>query len=130
MLLFVYGTLKQGGRLHHHMEGATFVCDDVVTNCNLYMLDWYPAVTQGLLEVQGQVYDIDDRLLRIMDQVEGEEHCIRESSEKQRMDTVFGCTSTWVTSAVTSLWRVASLMFRGATQGAHNYNRTLCSLHL
>lgn len=84
MLLFVYGTLKLGGRLHHHMKGATFVCDDVVTNCNLYMLDWYPAVTKGLLEVQGQVYEIDDRLLRIMDQVEGEGTLYKREQRKTK----------------------------------------------
>jgi len=70
--LFVYGTLKRGGRLHYHLEGATFVCDDTISNCNLYMLDWYPAVKSGFLEVTGQVYEIDDRILKLMDQVEGE----------------------------------------------------------
>jgi len=72
MFVFVYGTLKRGGVLHHHMKGAKFVGEDVVENCDLFMLKWYPAVVHGTGKVMGEVYEINTSLLNIMDEVEGE----------------------------------------------------------
>lgn len=74
MFVFVYGTLKRGGALHHyHMKGARFVAEDVVLNCTLYMLEWYPAVIHGGKEnVSGEVYEISKAQLQKMDVVEGE----------------------------------------------------------
>lgn len=70
--VFVYGTLKRGGVLHHHMKGGRFLGNDVVENCTLYMLEWYPAVVHGTSQVHGEVYEVDDLLLSLLDEVEGE----------------------------------------------------------
>ena len=83
ILLFVYGTLKRGGSLSANMEGSRFVCEDTLPNCNLYMLDWYPALKEHISRpdssnnnegqqsrVHGEVYDITEDMLRHMDTVE------------------------------------------------------------
>jgi gamma-glutamylcyclotransferase (GGCT)/AIG2-like uncharacterized protein YtfP len=70
--LFVYGTLKRGGRLHHNLSSSRFICDDRVGNCNLYMIQWYPGAEHGDGVIGGEVYEIDDSTLRTMDDLEDE----------------------------------------------------------
>lgn len=75
--IFVYGTLKRGGRLHHNLSpkkhnNSRFVCEDTVSNCNLYMIQWYPGVDDGDGIVTGEVYEIDDPMLAQMDELEDE----------------------------------------------------------
>ena len=72
MLVLVYGTLKRGGVLHHHMKGARFVGEDAVANCELYFFEWYPAVVRGNGHIHGEVYEINDEKLELLDDVEGE----------------------------------------------------------
>lgn len=70
--LFVYGTLKRGGRLHHHITAGNskFLCQDSIPKCSLYKVQWYPGVKEGDAVVRGEVYEIDT--LDVMDEVEGE----------------------------------------------------------
>jgi gamma-glutamylcyclotransferase (GGCT)/AIG2-like uncharacterized protein YtfP len=75
--IFVYGTLKRGGRLHHNLSpnkhnNSRFVCEDTVSNCNLYMIQWYPGVDDGDGIVAGEVYEIDEPMLAQMDELEDE----------------------------------------------------------
>lgn len=72
MLVFVYGTLKRGGALHQHMKGARFIGEDVVAKCDLFMLEWFPGVVRGSSQVHGEVYEIDDKILELLDYVEDE----------------------------------------------------------
>lgn len=75
--VFVYGTLKRGGRLHHNLspnkhKNSRFVCEDTVSNCDLYMIQWYPGVDDGDGIVGGEVYEIDEPMLARMDELEDE----------------------------------------------------------
>jgi gamma-glutamylcyclotransferase (GGCT)/AIG2-like uncharacterized protein YtfP len=73
-LLFVYGTLKRGHRLHHHMLGASFLGPArTTTGLALYRIEWYPAM---VLErdgggVSGELYEAPPALLEALDEVEG-----------------------------------------------------------
>ncbi len=66
--VFVYGTLKKGGRLHKHLDG-TFLGPAVAPGWVLHRLDWYPCVTRGQGTVYGELYAI--RSLERLDAVEG-----------------------------------------------------------
>lgn len=77
--LFVYGTLKQQGRLHHYLEGLEFVGEDFtkLRNYNMFSVgDRFPAVTRwkGTSAIQGEIYKLpedDKEILEKLDAVEG-----------------------------------------------------------
>lgn len=71
--LLVYGTLKQGGRLHHIIENCPFLGDSVVCDHKLISLGFCPGLVpcEGA-ESHGEVYEIDDPdLIRRLDLIEG-----------------------------------------------------------
>jgi len=73
-LLFVYGSLKRGFRLHHHLRTALFRgVARTEPGFALYRLVWYPAMvaedTSGT--VTGELYEVSDALLSVLDEVEG-----------------------------------------------------------
>jgi gamma-glutamylcyclotransferase (GGCT)/AIG2-like uncharacterized protein YtfP len=71
-MLFTYGTLMQGERLHHHLHGrATRVATAMVTG-HLLNLGRYPGLIAGDGRVSGELYRVDDpELLATLDRVEG-----------------------------------------------------------
>ena len=73
-LLFVYGSLKRGFRLHRHLRASHFrgiACTE--PGFALYRLVWYPAMvaenTSGM--VTGELFDVPEALLSALDEVEG-----------------------------------------------------------
>ena len=68
----VYGTLKQGYRNHHWLEGARLLGQDRLTALTLYDLDSYPgakaAPSNGAIV---EVYAINAQQLALLDQLEG-----------------------------------------------------------
>ncbi|MGV3724713.1 MAG: gamma-glutamylcyclotransferase family protein, partial [Actinomycetota bacterium] len=73
-LLFVYGTLKRGHRLHHHMLEAEFLGSArTTTGFALYRIEWYPAMVteRDGLGVSGELYEASPALLELLDEVEG-----------------------------------------------------------
>lgn len=73
-LVFVYGTLKRGGRNHYWLNGATFVAQArTVAN--------YPLVINGLpylfdvpgvgVRIKGEVFLVSNATLRSLDMLEG-----------------------------------------------------------
>jgi gamma-glutamylcyclotransferase (GGCT)/AIG2-like uncharacterized protein YtfP len=73
-LVFVYGTLKRGGRLSSHMQSAEFLGDAITSEKVWQMIsvnDAFPAVTKGLAAIQGQVFKVDKATLSLLDMVEG-----------------------------------------------------------
>jgi gamma-glutamylcyclotransferase (GGCT)/AIG2-like uncharacterized protein YtfP len=72
-LLFVYGTLKRGFRLHHHMRSAQFVAAARTgPGFSLYQLDWYPAMVADPdgAGVSGELFEVPEALLAVLDEVE------------------------------------------------------------
>ena len=76
MQVFVYGTLQRGRALHEHLAGQRFVgTAQTETRYRLYRIEWFPGLVdaptpeQGLA-IHGEVWDVDEPTLRILDQVE------------------------------------------------------------
>lgn len=71
-LVFVYGTLRQGGSNHFRMAGAEFVSGGTVRG-RMYRIDWYPglvldAAGEGIC---GEIYRVHSELLAELDRFEG-----------------------------------------------------------
>ena len=71
--VFVYGTLKRGFRNHRFLENADFV-GKAYTVAAYRMLDGrFPVLRDGgpnLKQIGGEVYDVDDRTLAQLDDLE------------------------------------------------------------
>jgi len=74
MRIFVYGTLKRGHRLHHHLAGQCFVGqartrpEYRLVNCG-----WYPALIESSpgRSIDGEVWEVSGETLECLDEVEG-----------------------------------------------------------
>ena len=71
--VFVYGTLMHGERAHSFLADAEFVGTYCLRDYAIYNLGWYPGIRpkKGSI-VYGEVYAVDDGMLREMDLYEGE----------------------------------------------------------
>ncbi|MEM9081008.1 MAG: gamma-glutamylcyclotransferase family protein [Verrucomicrobiota bacterium] len=70
-LAFVYGTLRSGGSNFWRMERARFVERATVEGV-LVKVDWYPGlVLGGGGRCLGEVYEVDELLVRELDEFEG-----------------------------------------------------------
>ncbi|ANU09374.1 butirosin biosynthesis protein BtrG [Planococcus antarcticus DSM 14505] len=72
MLLFAYGTLKQGGKYHCYLEEAELVEEQAMGKGTLYDTGMgYPAmVLSGTDQIEGEIYDIPDVLWPALDYLE------------------------------------------------------------
>ncbi|MGH2316130.1 gamma-glutamylcyclotransferase family protein [Planococcus sp. SE5232] len=72
MLLFAYGTLKQGGKYHCYLEEAELVEEQATAKGILYDTGMgYPAmVLSDSGQIEGEVYDIPDVLWPALDFLE------------------------------------------------------------
>lgn len=73
MKLFVYGTLKRGGKYHFYLGEASLVAEHAVANGGLYDTGLgYPAMVLSESEkITGEVYDIPAELWPALDDLEG-----------------------------------------------------------
>ena len=72
--LFIYGTLKRGGRLNGHLEGQKFLGDAKTSkNYRLYKIGWYPGLKRSEegKQIFGELWEVDDKCLQNLDRVEG-----------------------------------------------------------
>ncbi len=73
--IFVYGTLKRGGRNHRYLAGQQFLGEARTTaGYTLYSLGDYPGmvrVPNDQAEVTGEVWAVDTAGLAGLDQLEG-----------------------------------------------------------
>ena len=70
-LLFVYGTLRRGLRLHHHMQGAVYV-GEARTAGSLYDIGTYPGLllSPSCGWVSGELFKVDEKMIQSLDAVE------------------------------------------------------------
>jgi gamma-glutamylcyclotransferase (GGCT)/AIG2-like uncharacterized protein YtfP len=74
MYIFVYGSLKKGFSKHDLIEGSQFICKTRTwENFAMVDLHHFPGVIKGqsVSPIYGEVYDISDSLLDILDEYEG-----------------------------------------------------------
>lgn len=77
MIVFVYGTLKRGGRgnISCRMADQKFVCKTVGRCLDLYLVDGaffdFPAALPGDRSVCGELWDVDEATFARMTRFEG-----------------------------------------------------------
>lgn len=78
--LFVYGTLKKGFCNHHVLGSARFIQQDELLGFDMHHLGGFPAIVPaserdielyGIDTVKGELYEINDKDLRMVDRLEG-----------------------------------------------------------
>jgi gamma-glutamylcyclotransferase (GGCT)/AIG2-like uncharacterized protein YtfP len=84
-LLFAYGTLMRGFRLHPLLEGRAMYLGEGTTSGLLFDLGSYPAALKSATgKIRGEVYGlIEPGLLRALDSAEGSQYH-REQAEIER----------------------------------------------
>ena len=72
MKVFVYGTLRKGYGNHHLLRDANFLGEAQV-KATMYLMGYIPYVSlnNDTNTVHGEVYKIDEDILRRLDQLEG-----------------------------------------------------------
>lgn len=70
--VFVYGTLKSNNRNHHYLENAEFIGDGVLSGYKMWNLGSYPAIKEEVGFVMGEVYQVDEKTLSLIDKLEDE----------------------------------------------------------
>lgn len=83
-LVFVYGTLRRGGAnsMSYRFPGAKFIADATVSG-SLYDLGAYPGLqlNESNSLVTGEVYEVDDEILKGLDEFEASSHYWRKPVE-------------------------------------------------
>ena len=73
--VFVYGTLKRGGRNHAYLAGQKFIGEARTSpGYTLYSLGNYPGMvrsTEATGDVSGEIWEVDATCLVGLDQLEG-----------------------------------------------------------
>lgn len=69
--MFVYGTLKRGGRNHHWLEGARWAGEASLDGVVLHDLGPFPMAVIGADRVFGEVYAVEASGLARLDELEG-----------------------------------------------------------
>jgi len=73
MRVLVYGTLKRGGALSPNMSAGTYLGEySTEPEFTLVNLGWFPGlIHRGSTSVQGEVYEMPDSSLSLLDRIEG-----------------------------------------------------------
>ncbi|BBG22724.1 gamma-glutamylcyclotransferase [Sulfuracidifex tepidarius] len=71
MFLFVYGTFRYGFELHHFLKDSRFVGLGHIEGYNMYDLGSYPGIVKGENSIWGEVYEVDEKLIKEFDIIEG-----------------------------------------------------------
>ena len=93
-IVFVYGTLMRGERAHSYLSKAEFVGEYRLSDYAIYNLGWYPGIRpKAGSVVYGEVYAVDDRMLKEMDRYEGEGSLYHRTpvtveNDRERIDAV------------------------------------------
>ena len=68
--VFVYGTLMKGYRNHYLIEEQKFIGAGQISGFEMYHVHSFPGIIEGNGLVQGELYQIDESLICVLDQLE------------------------------------------------------------
>jgi gamma-glutamylcyclotransferase (GGCT)/AIG2-like uncharacterized protein YtfP len=68
--VFVYGTLLRGQSNHHWLGNAKFLGADAIDQACLIDLGEYPMLRPGTDRILGEVYQVSDKILADLDELE------------------------------------------------------------
>ena len=71
MLIFVYGKLLKNLERSYALNGSECLGDAVASGVCLYNLGYYPGIKNDTGTVIGELYNVDDITLEILDVIEG-----------------------------------------------------------
>jgi len=72
MKVFVYGTLKKGYGNHRCLDGAKFIKETITKPIyDLVDVGYFPGLVSGNNAIQGEIYEINDSILKRLDNLEG-----------------------------------------------------------
>ena len=78
--VFVYGTLMKGMRNHYYLKDSTYLGIDEIEGYTMYNIGSYPGIVKGSDKIKGEVYEVTQETLDLMDALEGEGYLyIRET---------------------------------------------------
>jgi len=100
--VFVYGTLKQGGRNHHCLNGALYR-GPVTLTFKARMFDvGFPVLmkSRNKINVEGELYDVDAETFAALDRLEGQGRMYM----RRRKRLADGRTA-WVYLGMNSFWQ-------------------------
>lgn len=89
--VFVYGTLKKGQLRNPVMDNSHFVGNGWIRHHKLFNLGHYPGVLYDYDRddnsiVHGEVYEVNDYMLKRLDQIEGRGYLYERMSVKVEME--------------------------------------------
>ena len=104
--VFVYGTLKSGGRVRglDQFDGANIIGEALTTDAlySLYDLGSFPCVClDGNQRIKGEVWEVDTETLKILDAIEG----YPDFYNRKEIDTTQGKVWMYYIPDVTSMTR-------------------------
>ena len=99
MIVFVYGSLKKGKRLHNYLKNTEFLGNALT--CDKYPMivsksGWYPYLLDKKGEgkkVKGEVYKISPKLLKTLDRLEEVPHYYKRKKICVKLD--FKTVNAW-----------------------------------
>ena len=87
MLVFVYGTLKRGYGNNILLRNSDFLGEDTIEDHTLVLEQAFPYMVESKGDkVRGEVYEVDERTVRLLDSLEGYPH----HYQKKEISTVKG----------------------------------------
>ena len=92
ILVFVYGTLKKGFGLHSYMGNSYCKKKDQLKGWDMYRLQSFPVIIPGKGVITGEVYQVNGKTLKLLDQVEGVDY---GHYKRKKVTTVSG-ERVWV----------------------------------
>lgn len=73
-IVFVYGTLKKHFGNHHILQDSKYLGNDKIKGYDMYSLGPFPGIVEsenGEGIVQGELYEVNDEVLKELDRLEG-----------------------------------------------------------
>lgn len=90
--IFVYGTLMSGMNNHHYLENSKYLGNCEIEGYEMYHLRYYPGIIEGKGRIKGEVYEIDEETLHLIDFLEGEGSLYI----RKEIETEYGITYIYV----------------------------------
>lgn len=96
--LFVYGTLMKGLSNHVYLTNQEFICEAEVLDFGLYdVTEDYPGIIRKQnSRVKGELYKIEEDLLKVLDEFEGEEYARIEVDVLMKEGKIKAFTYLWL----------------------------------
>eukprot|EP00049_Salpingoeca_infusionum_P027118 m.30583 g.30583 ORF g.30583 m.30583 type:complete len:122 (+) comp9294_c0_seq2:223-588(+) len=109
-LVFAYGTLRKGESNHHFLESSKLLGNFCTPpRYTMYNIGPYPGLIEGDTAIVGEVYEVDDATLQMVDELEGVPDMYRRDS----VETPFGTAIIYIFQDKDYLKKEASVIPAG-----------------